>query len=220
MAAMPPADLPSPFGPYRIERLLGAGGMGSVYLATDTRLDRPVALKVPHFTSADGPDALDRFEREAKAAAALDHPNLCTVFDAGQIDGRPYLTMAFIEAGGAAKPRPGRDHGGRRNGGRHYGRPVGCRGVLISAGDRAADGRDGKGQSLAPGGRRNQPATRADAGARGRPDARRRAARGGPTAAGGARHPARRPVDARRHQGELQGAGGLRRGVRGTIVGL
>jgi serine/threonine protein kinase len=91
------AELPSPFGPYRIERLLGAGGMGSVYLATDTRLDRLVAVKVPHFTAADGPEVLDRFDREAKAAAALDHPNLCTVFESGRIDGRPYLTMAFID---------------------------------------------------------------------------------------------------------------------------
>jgi hypothetical protein len=99
-ADSPPAaagDLPPRFGPYCIERLLGAGGMGSVYLATDTRLDRLVALKVPRFTDADGADVLDRFEREAKAAGALDHPNLCTVHDAGRIDGRPYLTMAFVD---------------------------------------------------------------------------------------------------------------------------
>ena len=71
--------------------------MGAVYLAHDTQLDRRVALKVPHFTPGDGPEVLDRFYREAKAAATLDHPNLCPVYDVGQIDGVHYLTMPYIE---------------------------------------------------------------------------------------------------------------------------
>jgi serine/threonine protein kinase len=85
------------FGRYRIVRTLGQGGMGSVYLAHDSQLDRQVALKVPHLSDRDGPEVLERFYREARAAAALDHPNLCPVFDVGQVDGSPYLTMAYVE---------------------------------------------------------------------------------------------------------------------------
>jgi serine/threonine protein kinase len=83
-------------GRYRIVRSLGRGGMGSVYLAHDTQLDRPVALKVPHFAE-EGPEARERFYREARAAATLRHPNLCPVYDVGEVDGVPYLTMAYIE---------------------------------------------------------------------------------------------------------------------------
>jgi predicted Zn finger-like uncharacterized protein len=93
----PGPDLPEQFGRYRIMRTLGRGGMGAVYLAHDTQLDRPVALKVPHFTPTEGPEAIERFYREARAAAFLDHPNLCPVFDVGQIDGIHYLTMPYIE---------------------------------------------------------------------------------------------------------------------------
>jgi serine/threonine protein kinase/HEAT repeat protein len=71
--------------------------MGSVYLAHDTQLDRRVALKVPHIDPDGSPLALERFYREARAAATLHHPNLCPVYDAGQIDGVPYLTMAYVE---------------------------------------------------------------------------------------------------------------------------
>ena len=92
-----PTDLPEQFGRYRIMRQLGQGGMGAVYLAHDTKLDRPVALKVPFFDPADGPQAVQRFEREARAAATLDHPNLCPVFDVGEVDGIHYLTMPYIE---------------------------------------------------------------------------------------------------------------------------
>jgi serine/threonine protein kinase/WD40 repeat protein len=88
--------LPEKFGRYRILRQLGAGGMGVVYLAHDTELDRLVALKVPH-SAGDGPEALERFHREARAAATLTHPNLCPVYDAGVIEGVPYLTMAYVE---------------------------------------------------------------------------------------------------------------------------
>ena len=85
----------SSFGRYRIVRILGRGGMGAVYLANDTRLDRPVALKIPHL--ADKAELLERFHREARAAAALDHPNLCPIYDVGEVDGTPYLTMAYVE---------------------------------------------------------------------------------------------------------------------------
>jgi hypothetical protein len=71
--------------------------MGAVYLAHDTQLDRPVALKMPHFTADDGPQVLARFYREARSAATVTHPNVCPVYDVGEIDGIPYLTMAFIE---------------------------------------------------------------------------------------------------------------------------
>lgn len=91
-----PGSLPPRFGRFRILRRLGQGGMGSVYLAHDLDLDRQVALKVPQLSYMD--DALvERFLREARAIAAFDHPNVCPVHDVGEIDGTPYLTMAFIE---------------------------------------------------------------------------------------------------------------------------
>jgi hypothetical protein len=89
--------LPENFGRYRIRRLLGRGGMGSVYLAHDTELDRPVALKVPRFTAEEGSDVLERFRREARAAATLSHPGICSVYDVGVQDGIPFLTMAYVE---------------------------------------------------------------------------------------------------------------------------
>jgi formylglycine-generating enzyme required for sulfatase activity len=92
-----PGDLPAVFGRYRIERRLARGGMGTVYLAHDTLLVRDVALKVPLIEASDHGEWLARFYREARAAAALRHPNLCPVFDVGEIDGTPYLTMAYIE---------------------------------------------------------------------------------------------------------------------------
>jgi hypothetical protein len=89
--------LPELFGRYRIVKLLGEGGMGAVYLAHDSQLDRPVALKVPTFSGDDAPRMLERFYREARAAAGIQHPNICPVHDFGAIDGVHYLTMAFIE---------------------------------------------------------------------------------------------------------------------------
>lgn len=93
----PPRDLPAVFGRYRLDKLLGQGGMGTVYLALDTQLDRPVALKIPHLRSEGGSNILARFMTEARAAAALQHPNICPIHDVGEINGLPYLTMAFIE---------------------------------------------------------------------------------------------------------------------------
>jgi predicted Ser/Thr protein kinase len=110
-----PAALPEQFGRYKILKQLGQGGMGSVFLAQDSQLDRQVALKVPHFSADDGPEVLERFAREARAAAALEHPNICPVYDVGEIDGTPYVTMAYvegrtlaelIEGGKALPPRP------------------------------------------------------------------------------------------------------------------
>ncbi|HKI32301.1 MAG TPA: serine/threonine-protein kinase [Gemmataceae bacterium] len=95
----PEACLPLPehFGRYHILRRLGQGGMGAVYQAQDTKLDRLVALKVPHFAPEDGPEALQLFQGEAQTAATLQHPNICPIFDVGVIDGIHYLTMAYID---------------------------------------------------------------------------------------------------------------------------
>ena len=95
-------DAPNPrlaeqFGRYRISKRLGQGGMGSVYLAQDTHLERPVALKLPDFGKHEGPEARRRFLEEARTAATLDHPYLCRVYDTGEIEGQLYLTMAYIE---------------------------------------------------------------------------------------------------------------------------
>jgi serine/threonine protein kinase len=92
-----PAPLAEQFGRYRIIKPLGKGGMGTVYLAQDSQLDRRVALKVPHFSPDDGPDVKERFFREARAAATIEHPNICPVYDVGEMNGIHYLTMAYIE---------------------------------------------------------------------------------------------------------------------------
>jgi len=84
-------------GPYEIQAKLGEGGMGEVYKALDTRLDRPVAVKIlPAELSAD-PERRARFEREARAVAALNHPHICTLYDIGTHDGTTYLVMEHIQ---------------------------------------------------------------------------------------------------------------------------
>jgi len=85
------------FGRYRIVRTLGSGGMGVVYLARDTILSRPVALKVPRFDGGRARVLQARFRREATAAARLRHPNLAQVYDVGRDDGVDFLTMSYIE---------------------------------------------------------------------------------------------------------------------------
>ena len=84
-------------GPYRIDRLLGAGGMGEVYYGWDTRLRRPVALKFLATEYMNDATALDQFQREARAASALSHPNICVVHDVGDLDGRPFIAMEYLE---------------------------------------------------------------------------------------------------------------------------
>ena len=84
-------------GPYRIVELIGAGGMGEVYRAEDTRLNRLVAVKVLLGTVATNPDLLRRFEQEARTLAALNHPNILAVHDIGAYEGAPYLVSEFLE---------------------------------------------------------------------------------------------------------------------------
>ena len=84
-------------GPYRVVSLLGSGGMGEVYRARDRRLDRDVAIKVLRETDSSDPDRLRRFEREAKAASALQHPGILTVFDVGSAGGVSYVVSELLE---------------------------------------------------------------------------------------------------------------------------
>jgi serine/threonine protein kinase len=87
------------FGRYEILGTLGRGGMGTVYLARDPALDRKVAIKIPHFPEGaeGGNEALERFQREARAIAAMQHPNICPIYEVGEFEGIHYMVMAFIK---------------------------------------------------------------------------------------------------------------------------
>ena len=84
-------------GPYEILSPIGAGGMGEVYKAKDTRLDRTVAIKVLPEHLAESPERKARFEREAKAISQLNHPHICTLHDVGEQDGVDFIVMEYIE---------------------------------------------------------------------------------------------------------------------------
>jgi eukaryotic-like serine/threonine-protein kinase len=84
-------------GPYEILSAIGAGGMGEVYKARDTRLERIVAIKVLPVHLADRAESRDRFEREAKTIASLNHPHICTLYDTGHQDNVDFLVMEYLE---------------------------------------------------------------------------------------------------------------------------
>jgi serine/threonine-protein kinase len=107
-----PTELPQVPG-YRVEALLGRGGMGVVYRAWHLRLNRAVALKMLLAGPCARPEELERFRREAEAVAALHHPDIVQIYDAGDVDGRPYFTMELVEGGSLANhiegvPQPAR----------------------------------------------------------------------------------------------------------------
>src|SRR5579864_3165359 len=84
-------------GPYEIQSPLGAGGMGEVYRALDTRLDRVVAIKVLASHLSSSPELKQRMEREARAISSLNHPHICQLYDIGSQNGADYLVMEFLE---------------------------------------------------------------------------------------------------------------------------
>ena len=87
----------SRLGPYEILAPLGAGGMGEVYRARDTRLDRIVAIKILPAHLSDKPAMRERFDREAKAISSLNHPNICQLYDVGSQEGVGFLVMEYLE---------------------------------------------------------------------------------------------------------------------------
>lgn len=89
--------LPPQFGRYQVKSQIGAGGMGAVMLAEDTLLGRSVALKVPYLNGTDQKEQLERFVREARTAAILRHPNICPIYDVGEVNGIRYISMAYID---------------------------------------------------------------------------------------------------------------------------
>lgn len=84
-------------GPYEILSPIGAGGMGEVYQAKDTRLDRTVAIKVLPSELAESAERKARFEREARAISQLNHPHICTLYDVGEEDGVDFIVMEYLE---------------------------------------------------------------------------------------------------------------------------
>ena len=97
LAGEPPSLVGRKLGPYQIQVVLGAGGMGEVYKAKDTRLNRTVAIKVLPRLLSERADLRQRFEREARAIASLNHPNICAIHDVGRQDGIDFLVMEYLE---------------------------------------------------------------------------------------------------------------------------
>src|SRR5690348_16398887 len=91
-------------GPYEVLSQLGEGGMGVVYKATDTRLNRTVAIKVLAAEFSENAEMKQRFEREAQTIAALKHANICTLYDVGRQDGTDFLAMEYLEGESLAQP--------------------------------------------------------------------------------------------------------------------
>ena len=98
---------------YRLERKIGSGGMADVWLAEDQELDRKVAIKILHDRFAQDKEFVERFRREAQSAAGLQHPNVISIFDRGELDGTYFIAMEYVEGpqlkelvkgGMAAKP--------------------------------------------------------------------------------------------------------------------
>ena len=87
----------SRLGPYEILSAIGTGGMGEVYRARDTRLGREAAIKVLPSSLSDSQESLRRFEQEARAASALNHPNIVTVYEVGRADATSYIAMELVE---------------------------------------------------------------------------------------------------------------------------
>jgi len=92
-----PVSSGTKFGPYEIEKSLGAGGMGEVYLARDTRLGRTVAIKILPEHLCGTREAKERFDREARAISSVSHPNICNLYDVGAQDGTSYLVMEYLQ---------------------------------------------------------------------------------------------------------------------------
>src|SRR3954454_16028369 len=84
-------------GRFRIEEKVGSGGMSTVYLAWDPTLERWVAIKLMHRDISDDPDQLERFRREARTVARLNHPHVVTVIDAGEDEGNPYIVFEYVD---------------------------------------------------------------------------------------------------------------------------
>lgn len=90
-------ETPELIGRYKVLRMLGRGGMGEVLFAEDTVLHRPVAIKLPVFSELNREELVSRFYREARAMAKVRHPNLCQIYEIGEIKGRPFLAMAYVD---------------------------------------------------------------------------------------------------------------------------
>jgi serine/threonine protein kinase len=84
-------------GPYEIVGLIGSGGMGEVYRARDTRLERTVAIKILPESLAADPQFRERFDREARAISQLDHPHICALYDVGEAEGTAFLVMQYLD---------------------------------------------------------------------------------------------------------------------------